>query len=329
MAENRPHHWLSLRDIIDLEAWQKIQNNFSAVTGVSLRTVDASGNPITQPSNLPRLCSESLLKCAKTCLPTFLGGKGVVDKNLSFSCPEGMHNFLAPLRVGANDSAMGYLLIGPLILVSRKPKEGYLKLAQDLALDLETLWGLILEIKVTSFDSARALVELVKDVSEYTLKLAYQNAMQQREIAITLELPKLGRLLNSLLDVAFQISGADIGSIMFFDQVKNILTIHSSRGLPDDVVRRTRVTPGYGIAGLAVQEGKSFLIDDKTDDNRIRPYLNRPDIRSSMVFPLRAQNRIVGVMNLGALRSSAQRFDYNSLNMMNKLVDLVSQAMTR
>ncbi|MFC1709996.1 PocR ligand-binding domain-containing protein [Candidatus Omnitrophota bacterium] len=73
--------------LIDVQKWQKIQDNFSLVTDVSLRLIDPSGNLITKPSREPRLCSDLLLdspfnkNICNTCLPTFLGGTGRLDKN--------------------------------------------------------------------------------------------------------------------------------------------------------------------------------------------------------------------------------------------------------
>lgn len=331
----RNHHWLTIKDVIDIRAWQKIQDNFSAVTGICLRTVDANGKTITSPSNEPRLCGElspesSLVsKICANCLPTFLGGRGVVDRNLSFQCLPGVHNFIAPLRIDRKE-ALGYLLIGPVILVMRKPKEDFHQAAEELNLDLDYLWNALVEIKVMSFQGMQSLVELIKDVGEYTLKLAYQNAMRERELVMTLELPKLSRLLNVLLDVAFQISGADIGSIMFIEKGKNELTIKVSKGLPEEIVKNTRVKFGDGIAGMAAKEGRPFLINDQTDDNRIRPYLNRPNLNSAMVLPLRVKNQVLGVMNLAASKSSTTaRFNPDNLNLMNKLADLVSVAIAQ
>ena len=169
----------SLRDLIEREAWQKIQDKFSAVSGVGLRLVDAIGEFVTTYSGKPRLCAELLKEsplknkvCGQGCLPTFLGGEAAVDRNLGFVCEAtGLHNFVTPLRID-NGRALGYFIIGPVILVKPESKEDYRKRAEELCLDPEEFWSAIIEIKVMSFHGAQSLVELIKGVDEFCLKLA-------------------------------------------------------------------------------------------------------------------------------------------------------------
>ncbi len=327
LKDNKPS--LSLSDFLDINEWQKIQDNFSIVTGVCLRTVDSKGNPITLPSRKPHLCNNLLKayqlqdKLCGRCLPTFLGGSGVVDRNLSFVCHAGLSNFVAPLRLDSR--VFGYIIVGPLALIMRKPKEQYQKMAEELNIDAEELWEAILEIKVTSFQGALSLVELVRGVGEYTIKLAYQNVISGKERGMAPDSSKLSKLLDALLEVAFQVSGADVGSIMFLDKDEE-LTIQASRGIPDEIVKSTRVRLGDGISGMAARERTPFLIDDDIKDNRIRPYLKRRYISSSMVIPINVKERVMGVMNLGTLRASAIKFTNESLRVMNKLVELTRLA---
>jgi ligand-binding sensor protein len=331
IKKNLKDQQISLKDLLNIKEWQKIQDNFAAITDVCLRTVDPNGKFITSISKEPRLCSELLQKSPQkekicgSCLPTFLGGRATVDKNLSFICHAGLHNFLTPLRT--NGSVFGYIIAGPVILIKRKSKEGYSNIAEQFNLELEDFWKAILEIKVMSFHGVQSLVELVKDVCEYSIRLAYQNVIEKKEAVMALDSHKLSRLLNALLDVAFQITQADIGSIMFLDKDREDLTIRASKGLPEDIVNKTRVRLGDGIAGTAAKERVSFLIDDNLRDNRIKDYLRRPSISSSMVIPIQVKNRVFGVVNLGALQTSPVRFTANNMQLMNRLIDLATVAL--
>jgi len=317
---------LSFADLVDIKKWQKIQDNFSAVTGVGVYTVDSHGKFLTEPSEQPRLCVELTKspliqkKFCELCLPTFLGGEGIVDKNLSFECVAGLRNFVAPLQV--NGQALAYIILGPVNLVILRPKEYYRKAAEELNIDLDALWDMVLEIKILSFHAAQSLVEFFKDVCEYTLKLSYQSKAGEK--GMLFDLSKINRVLEILLDVAFQVSGADVGSIMLIDKNKDELTVKTSKGLTEEVARSARIKVGEGISGTAAKEGKSFLIDDNLQDNRIKNYLQRPNISSSMVVPIKVEENIWGVMNLGALRTSSVRFNPDNVQLINSLINLAT-----
>lgn len=326
--ENNPPHGENplppIKDIINIREWQKIQDNFSGVTEVGLRLLNPDGTPITTHSQQPHLCRELLpnspakeMLCG-TCLPTFLHGKAVVDKNLSYVCEAGLHNFITPLTA-IDGSILAYLVVGPVILVMRKSKEEYRQMAQTLGIEFEAFWGALSEIKTISFHCAKSLVELVKDVAEYTIRLAYQN--------IIFSPVQLTKILDALLDVAFEISHADIGSVMFLDKTSNALTIAASRGITEDIVRTARVKLGAGISGIAAKEGRAFLLDTASrENNKLAPYLNRPQLGSSMIIPLRTEEEVVGVMNIAALEDSEVRFDQDNVDTMSRLAGLVASA---
>lgn len=321
---------LPLNKLISVPEWQDIQDNFANIVGVSIRTVDTKGVLITEVSNPARLCSEILRDSPKKaeichCLPTFLGGKAVVDKNLSFNCLPGIQSFVVPLTI-SESHAIGYVLVGPVILIMRSSKEDYRKLAADVDMDLEKVWDAILEIKVMSFHGINSLLQLLKGVGEYAVKLAHETARIKKEGGLVHDVTKLGKLPEFLLDVAFEISKADVGSIMFFDENRENLTIRASRGIPEDVVKNTVLKRGERICGTAAKEGKPFLIDDTIKDRRIKPYLNRPNLNSSMVLPVKTRKEVLGVMSLGAFRSSPVKFTQDSLSSMQKLLNLATLA---
>ena len=133
--------------------------------------------------------------------------------------------------------------------------------------------------------------------------------------------------MDKILNIALQVSGADIGSIMMLDKDKNELSICASKGLSDEVIKKSRVKLGEGISGIAVQENKVFLIDSNHEDNRIKKYLSRPQIRSSMVLPIKIQNSPSGVMNLGITETSQLKFNKDNVSSINELIELASFAL--
>lgn len=322
---------IALKDLLDIHNWQKILDNFSDITDIYLRIISPEGTLLAASGKKPRLCAE-LLKDSSAkemicgpCLPTFLYGKATVNKNLSFFCDAGLYNFINPLTIN-KDKILGYLIMGPVILVMRKPKEEYAHITQEFGLELDDFWTALLEIKAISFHCAQSLVALIKSVAEHMLKSAYNETLADEERVKGEDASKNPQLLEALLDVAFEISKADIGSVMFLDNLTREFTIQVSRGIPEAIVKNARVKTGIGIAGIAIKEGKPLLIGHTPQDNRLTPYLHRPQLGSSMVIPLKVENTVLGVMNVGALNTSQIQFGQDNITLMNKLVELATAA---
>jgi ligand-binding sensor protein len=322
---------IDFKSLIDIKEWQRIQDNFSAVTHIPMRTVDANGLPITKFSSAPRLCTEYLSesqllsKICNNCLPTFLGGEETVDKHLSFSCLLGLRSFIAALKIGPQ-TPIAYVIIGPVILVTPEPQSKYKDIAEKYNLKLAELYSAITEIKPSSFNSMLSMVELVEDVGNYLIKASYSSLIPQEE-TIIVDKNKLDKLLKVFLDVAFQASGADLGSIMLLDKAKEELSIFASKGLGNDIIKNSRVKFGEGISGTVAKEKTSILIDDKIKNNRIKSYLTRPNLKSSMILPIKFKEDVLGVVNLSTTQNSRVTFNHNDLKLMNRLVDLVGIAL--
>jgi len=323
---------INFKTLIGIDAWQEIQTNFSAVTQMPMRTVDLNGSALTNFSGAPQLCTEylsgspRLIKECTSCLPTFLGGKEITDQNLSYTCLLGLRNFVATLRIDAQ-TPLAYVIIGPVALINYKPKSEYAKIAQDLNLDLNELYNAITDVKLSSFNSMLSVVELIEDVGNYLIKAEYKNLVTQRESTAVVNQDKLNQLLKVFLDVAFQVTGADAGSIMLLDKAKEELSIFASKGIEHAITKNARIKFGEGISGTVAKDRTSILINDRINNNRIRSYLTRPNLKSSMVLPLKFKEDTLGVVNLSTMRSSPVTFDANDLKIMDRLVDLVGLAL--
>ncbi len=327
---NEPRKTLEFRELVNPQDWQKIQDIFFAVTNISLRTVDPDGKLITHISGQPRFCKDLLkntiygLEECENCLPTFLGGRAVVDRNFSFVCPPGFHNFFAPIKV--DNKVKAYILLGPVVLVMRKPKEYYFKLAEELLVNLDELWQAVLEIRVISFHRAKTLMDLLVKISEFILSLSATMAGKGGAFVISFS-EQFNGILDVLLDLGLQISGADTGSIMLLDKNKQNLTIRASRGLPEDVVKNTRQKIGKGICGTVVMENQPLLIDERLPNNRIKEFLNKPNLKSAMILPIGSENMAVGTVNLSALKISPVNFDNEGMETINKVIGLAIEAL--
>ncbi len=318
----------SLPSLIGVQKLQKIQDNIASVMRVTVRTYDTNGKPLTEPSGLPRLCSELVPEWRSDfcgyCKPTFLGGKAVVDKNLSFYCVDGLSNYLIPIRLSSG-LVLGYLIVGPVILVRRDSKEGYQGLADMLSMSLDAVWEAIQEIRVVSFQGVQAIVSLIEDIFNFTIHKSKLLAGSEPEESISDQ--ELDRMLTVVLNLATEMSRSDISSIMLVDEDTKSLVMKASRGLGEEVAKKARSRIGEGVAGRVAQNGEPLLLDETVEDASLKPLLKRPAIRSSMVLPVRVNNRVMGVVNLAVLHTSAIRYTREDVGQLEKLLELASVAL--
>jgi len=119
---------------------------------------------------------------------------------------------------------------------------------------------------------------------------------------LALELtPDLGvdEVLERIVEHIFQDLGYKIVSIMLIDPEGKYLTVKASRGLAQSIVRSSRVELGKGVSGTVAQSGEPLLIKDIEADPRfgkVRSH-GRYSSKSLICVPLRAQNRVIGVLN--------------------------------
>lgn len=103
-------------------------------------------------------------------------------------------------------------------------------------------------------------------------------------------------VVERALDGAVALSSAATASVMLMGEAAGDLRIAASRGLPADVVERTRVAPGEGIAGWVYTTGKPLLVEDLPGRSGSR----RRGVRSAVSVPIADEDGILGVLNVGS-----------------------------
>lgn len=341
---------VSLEDLIGLRELQEMQDGFSEVAQVTIRTVDASGEPKTSASRLPVLCTEVFRddklreKICGQCLPAFLGGDSILDEEFSFECLPGLKNYLIPLKVSMTPTQsliVGYMILGPLVFMKRKDEVEFKVLAEELGLsDPYQLWSLVLELRVFSHKAIHSLIDMIENLTGHILYLAYAKLMMQRKAlknGPAARMPakekfsanSMDEFLGLFLDIVIDITSGNTASVMLFDADKKELTIKAAHGLPPDVVRQASLAPGEGLAGLAAQAKRPFLINADSCDAAISDRLKKPEIFSSAVVPIRFQEDVCGVLNVSSDKAFPVRFDQETLAFLTKAAGLAGAALQR
>ncbi len=136
-----------------------------------------------------------------------------------------------------------------------------------------------------------------------------------RDLVSTLSVQEV---MERLLDRILVHLDSEIGSVLVFEPDQT-LRIFQARGLPDEVVRDTRIEIGESISGWVAQQAESLLVEDVESDarfqrlNRERYYTN-----SFISTPLFFQGSVRGVINVNNKRSR-QTFTAEDLKLLEAI----------
>lgn len=251
----------------------------------------------------------------------------------------GLQCFATPIYNESN-AVMAYLIVGPVILNKKEESAFYEEISRKNKIDLKELLGTINSVRVVSHITMKSILDLLSkvtnDVIELNLEKKKLSTMQVNQKDISQEISKVAQdiyssihtdeLLITFLDIALKMTNTECGSIMVIDDSANELYIKVSRGIKEERIQNTRLKVGEGIAGLAVSENSSFVIHGKEGESRIKPLLNRDEIKHSIIMPLTTKNKVFGVLNLHTKEDrDGLEEGYSNLQYLTRLVSAACQ----
>lgn len=335
---------MKLFDIISRDRWQSMQDGFSKALGICIRTLDLDGRPLAGTTFLESFCSDILTKTHKNektlyevCAAKIID-KIKKDKTDNYHlCSFGLYLYGIPIEIEKNE-ALAYIILGPVLLGRQKKVSEYTKIAKENNIPLNFLMDKLAGVKRSSFVSMESAVELLYEVAHYLVQLNYDIKKIKKRFSISGTLDEVIKdlyssvyfeeLLNTLLDASLNTAKANAGSIMLLDRDKEELSVRFSRGLKEEIVKEARVKVGEGISGIVAKDKKPLLINEDIGDPEIKKCLKRPNIRSSIVFPLEIKNRLFGVMNINDTKPENHRFDLGTVNLIGNLTNLTQVALS-
>lgn len=125
--------------------------------------------------------------------------------------------------------------------------------------------------------------------------------------------PDLERAVQVILETATMLLDADSGSVMLFSvEDPNELRIAHAIGLPEDVVRNVRVRIGEGVSGNVALTGEPLIL--RAGQRHRLTSTGRAAWDAALCVPLRAKDRVVGVLNIRSTMA-AREFDQDDLHL--------------
>jgi len=341
---NIEEHRQLVNELIDKKKWQEIIARFLNVLKINIFLVDFEGQVLLPPSH----SRYGWTFFSKACLglknlgknPNILGKFKQNNGHLEYRCESGLHSFALPLSTDHGDPIV-YLMIGPVILNRKEEAQFYEEIAEEMNFDLSELISAVSEIRVVSHITMKSILELLaevgKDVVEFRLEKQKLSKMKINEMDLPKDISQtaqeiyttihLDEMLITLLDLALKMTNTECGSIMVLDDKNKEMTVKVSRGINQEKVKEARIKVGEGIAGLAAKENSSFVIHGTQGESRIQKYLNRSDIKHSIVMPLTTKRGVFGVLNVHTKKENLEiESSFNNLQYLSKLISAAFQS---
>lgn len=333
---------ISVRQLLDLKQWQKIQNLFAEIIGTNLCLIEPSGTSLTTiPSKVSNSCSDfAQYRTSPRTSPVDCTVKAFQNwfqqKESAYKCPHGLSYFSLP--IWCNEKTIGVIVVGPLLVGKREDDKTYRMICERQNIDPKIFLDRIYEVKVFSPSGIRVMIDFLQELTQYLVRLAYQREELERLLPGFLTVQGRGQeffsatylrlLVNCLLDIASHVVHADSGSVLLVDESEKNFFIKLARGIPSEILKKRRMPVSRGVAGWVASQKKPVLIGPYGDSTVPAERLKRPKIKASIVVPLRFQEKILGVFCLNTM-SANKRFNQNNLLLLDQLGKLASVALAR
>lgn len=263
---------LTLKELIDRQVLQKIQDGFAKVTGMAALTADADGVPVTTGSNFTDFCSELTRKSAngrKRCEQCDKNGgleTRKTGKATSYFCHAGLVDFAAPIMLDGNYIGS---FIGGQVLTEEPDEEQYRAIADDLGIEQDKFVEALHKVSIVPKDRVQAAAEFLHTIAEVLSSMAYTSfnttqmnsqlissiddttkiikGVQQISEQAQNSIDKMGKRFNNLADLSAQC----------------LNEVESCDGIVDVIQENATTTHILGLnasieASRAKEDGKGF-----------------------------------------------------------------------
>jgi putative methionine-R-sulfoxide reductase with GAF domain len=292
------------------QEWEQILLNFIDVLHINILMVDPHGTPVLVP-NLKGYGFHGASQWGALQFlgkPEFLSKFQKEDYYLKSVDDFGLQTFAIPIAIPGMD-AIGYLIVGPVVLHRQLEGSQYRTIAEKSGINLSGFEEYLHEVRVVSFNSLKSVLDLLFELSQYAFRQLIRSAF------------------SNLLDLSLGLTQAECGSIMLLDKSTNELNIQVYKGVDLQKFQNIPVKLDEGIAGLAVQNKEPFIINGEHPNNRVRPFLKKPEIKCSVVLPIIKNNKeVLGVLNVSTQQKSSQLAS-DSQGMLKSLMEITCEAM--
>jgi response regulator RpfG family c-di-GMP phosphodiesterase len=166
-----------------------------------------------------------------------------------------------------------------------------------------------------------AFSSLLKTIEQALEKqnLAKENIQLKEVLSLYIISSQLGMtlsldtILNSILSLAIRELNADSASIFLYNEKTTKLQPANSIGIPNEYFHKSMNRSENGIVEWVISHNEPLILQNKLQDENLKSFVDKRNIRSAICIPLRAEGEIVGVLNVSITQKNKPDFTENQL----------------
>lgn len=173
-----------------------------------------------------------------------------------------------------------------------------------------------LKVKKDEKEYQRQISDLKQQIQDHSTDLdnllVMLAGLHEFGISVT-DIMSKEELTKSIVNVGCKLLYAEVGSLMLIDKENNELYIAATKGAGKNVSPTERIKLGEGVTGKVAKTGKPVFVEDiETDIRFTRVEIEEKyNTKSFISVPLRARNKILGVLNIAASSDKRDLEDRN------------------
>ncbi|MEN6461492.1 MAG: PocR ligand-binding domain-containing protein, partial [Syntrophomonas sp.] len=195
---------MDLKDLIDLDFLQKLQDNFALCVGVGALTEDGKGNALTKPSHFTNLCMNMIRgkeigqrRCVECGI---IAGKEAARTGETevYHCHAGLVDFAAPIMLEGKQIGT---IFGGQILTEPPDEQKLRQIAVELGIDPDEYIAAINKIPIMPEENVQAAANVLSSVADTFSKMAYQKLkLQEWNRELVLANSRLNNIFKTMSD---------------------------------------------------------------------------------------------------------------------------------
>lgn len=167
--------FLNIRTVLNVEKWQKIQNQISEVTGVAILLVDHKGIPVSEHSGCSDFCKQlrNDSKLSRNCYTCDARGGFEAARINDVSIYRCYCNIVdAAIPIVIDDIYVGAVMAGQVIIDDNEYLEKIYSVTEGIPIDKEEMLVNYNKLPHFSYDQMKAVVRMIWSVSNYIVEEA-------------------------------------------------------------------------------------------------------------------------------------------------------------